>query len=221
MFTGIVEAVARLKKLERFQNQWRLEIKVPDLLNDIRVSESLCVNGACLTVSKLDFPFVKFDLLQETYEKTNFKTLKENALLNIERALKMGNRLGGHFVTGHVDGVGHIKSIEIKGEEKIFSVHFPLELKVFLTPKGSVSLEGVSLTLGEIRSEVFQIFLIPHTLKHTNLDSKNVGDGVNLEVDILARYALEKNKTPSRITKKFLREHGFIESKNPPGQDFG
>jgi riboflavin synthase len=124
--------------------------------------------------------------------------------------LKVGDRIGGHFITGHVDGTGEILSIEKKGEEQVFSIQVPRDLTVYLAYKGSIAIEGVSLTLGKFNRNLFEVYIIPYTLAHTNLGMKKTADQVNLEVDILARYVLSSNSEgKSKITEKFLKEQGF------------
>lgn len=212
MFTGLIEHRGKLSKLVRKENQWCLEINLPDTLNDPKISESISVNGVCLTVSKIQKNIISFDLLEETYQRTTIRYLKTGDNLNLERALKMGDRLGGHFVTGHVDGVGVIKSIVERECEKIYKIEVPNELIPYLAVKGSIAVDGVSLTLGEIKGNQFEVYLIPFTLENTNLGGKKTGDRVNLEIDVIARYVkrMMEGDRKSQITEEFLREHGYL-----------
>ena len=210
MFTGIIESIGIFRKLDRFKAQWSLEIEMESPFQSLIVSESICVNGVCLTVKEIRDNVLIFDLLNETYAKTNLSLFKPGSFLNLERSLKVGDRIGGHFITGHVDGTGEILNIEKKGEEHVFSIQAPRDLTVYLVYKGSIAIEGVSLTFGKIDQSLFEVYLIPYTLAHTNLGMKKAADRVNLEVDILARYVLSSNSEgKSKITEKFLEEHGF------------
>jgi riboflavin synthase len=209
MFTGIIESLGKFRRLFRHYDQWRLEIDATHFKN-IEISQSISVNGVCLTVISAKEKSLVFDILNETYEKTNFSLLKPNDFLNLERSLKVGSELGGHFVTGHVDGTGKILEIVNKGEERIFSIEAPGDLVPYLACKGSIAVEGVSLTLGKISNNIFEVYLVPYTLSHTNLGTKNEGDWINIEIDILARYALSSRlEKKSKISLEFLREHGF------------
>lgn len=210
MFTGIIESLGKFKQLYRFHEQWRLEVE-DSFFKDIETSESISVNGVCLTVVGVKEKSLIFDVLNETYGKTNFSLFKPGNSLNLERSLKMGSKLGGHFVTGHVDGIGKILELTKKGQEQIFSIEAPADLTTYLVTKGSIAVEGVSLTFGKTSKNIFEVYLIPYTLSHTNLGMKSLGDRVNLEVDILARYALSCNsEKKSNISVEFLREHGFL-----------
>src|SRR5574341_1862111 len=157
MFTGIIESLGKFRQLYRFHDQWRLEVEDCPF-EGIKVSESVSVNGICLTVVEIIDTVLIFDVLNETYAKTNLASLKSGSLLNLERSLKAGDRFGGHFVTGHVDGIGQILKLEKKGQEQIFLIEAPMELVPYLVSKGSISVEGVSLTLGKTSKNIFEVY---------------------------------------------------------------
>ena len=184
MFTGIIEEVGKVKEVSGKKGVLILQTSFPDL----RTGESVSVNGVCLTISRKDKNLVSFDLSPETLQKTALGRLKINQPVNLERALRLGDRLGGHLVTGHIDGKGKILAIRKTGAGKEMTVLFPPEIKKYLAAKGSVTIEGVSLTISGLSGNRLSIALIPYTLNKTTLGEKRVGDEVNLEVDIIARY---------------------------------
>lgn len=211
MFSGIVEGTGIVKDMKRKENLFCLAVKSP-LLNDVKIGDSISINGACLTATAVNKNEVMFDVSFETQQKTTLGNLRINDKINIERPLKAGDKIGGHFVTGHVDGIGQIVSI-IKKEDIIFEIKLQDELKKYLVEKGSISIDGISLTIAEIKDGFVKIVVIPHTLKVTTLGFKKVGDKVNIEVDMLAKLAIEKTapaKAPSKITEDFLKEHGLM-----------
>ena len=210
MFTGIIETIGKFHSFKKTQKQWLLLMEAPKKRFSVKTSDSVSVNGICLTVASQSRKVICSDILNETYDKTNLKFLKPGDSINLERSLKIGDRLGGHFVTGHIDGMGKILEIVKTGKEKKLLIQSPENLTKYLATKGSISVDGVSLTLGPLYKNSFEVFLIPYTLEHTNLGIRKEGDSVNLEVDILARYARgEKFKKSSGITLSFLKKHGF------------
>ena len=211
MFTGIIEQVATVKELKKTLSGGLLVISVKDFPQDIKIGESIAVNGVCLTVTGLCGNNLSFDIMAETLKKTNFIHLKSGASVNIERALKLSDRLSGHILTGHIDGIGIIKQINA-ANDLILSINAPDDIIKHLAPKGQVAIDGISLTLVEVRKNLFTVHIIPHTLKATNLKSRSAGDRVNIEVDIFAKYISRyiNAKNSSKITKKQLAERGFI-----------
>jgi len=187
MFTGIIERAGIVKKIE--QNHLTIEVK--DFLSDVKVGDSIAVNGACLTVVRLDSDSFKIELMPETLRVTNFSRLKEGGKVNLEKSLKVGDKLDGHFVLGHVDGVGIIKEIRREGEFVDLIVSVPEGLRKYVAKKGAIAVNGISLTIAEDLKDNFRVSLITHTREVTNFKDIKEGDLVNLEVDILARY-LEK-----------------------------
>ena len=188
MFTGIVEEVGAVKKLEKRSNIFHLVIEGKIVLEDIKKGDSLSVNGCCLTVTKIDKKNIYFDLSTETAQKTNLMSLKVDEKVNLERALRVNDRLGGHFVTGHVDSLGKITSKKARANSIFWQISIARDLKKYIVPKGSIAVEGVSLTVNEVSDECFTVCIIPHTIKNTNLVYKKIGDKVNIEVDMLGKY---------------------------------
>ncbi|MBU2495663.1 MAG: riboflavin synthase [Candidatus Omnitrophota bacterium] len=184
MFTGIIEEVGKVKETAGKKGVLVLETRFPDL----RAGESVAVNGVCLTVSRTEKGLASFDLSPETLKKTGLGRLKIGRPVNLERALRLGDRVGGHLVTGHIDGKGKIMAVRKTGPGKEVTILFPAEIKKYLAVKGSVAIEGISLTVAGLSGNRLSVALVPYTLNKTNLGEKRVGDEVNLEVDIIARY---------------------------------
>ena len=212
MFTGIVEEVGAVKKLEKRSNIFHLVIEGKIVLEDIKKGDSLSVNGCCLTVTKIDKKNIYFDLSTETAQKTNLMSLKVDEKVNLERALRVNDRLGGHFVTGHVDSLGKITSKKARANSIFWQISIARDLKKYIVPKGSIAVEGVSLTVNEVSDECFTVCIIPHTIKNTNLVYKKIGDKVNIEVDMLGKYVYQATLVTPRgiINEQFLKERGFI-----------
>ncbi|MBI1869729.1 MAG: riboflavin synthase [Chlamydiae bacterium] len=205
MFSGIIEKMGKFIQIDSSREKRRLEIGLEDNWKDLKISESVCVNGICLTAIEIKDSKISFDVLDETYQKTNLKFLQSGDFLNLERALRVGDRLGGHFVTGHIDGVGRIIDIIERSSEETFLMKFPEDLSPYIVPKGSIAVDGVSLTMGKVDKNVFEVHLIPYTLTHTNLGEKCKDNIVNLEVDILARYVLGVRKKTKFTNGRKLR----------------
>ncbi len=203
MFTGIVEELGEVLKFEG----GRLFIKACEVLSDLRIGDSIAVNGVCLTVVHVGGGFFACDVIPETLRRTNLRMLGKGDRVNLERAIKAGGRFGGHFVQGHIDGVGVVRDIR-GGEERRMRIEAPRELTKYIVDKGFIAVDGVSMTVISPRGKFFEIALVPFTLKKTNLGLKKPGDVVNLEVDIIAKYV---EKLKGGITEEFLREHGFME----------
>lgn len=210
MFTGVIQHVGRLKEFRELDNQWELVIQCPDIAKELHKGNSLSVDGACLTVKEIGGDCIYFDVLQETYQKTHFSRIGSRASINLELPLKTGDPLDGHFVTGHIDGYLKILEIIERAHEKEFKIEAAPFVAPYIVSKGSVALDGVSLTVGEVTDCWFSVYLIPITLEKSNLGKKIKGDLLNIEVDILARYGYLPASSPdSGISEKFLREHGF------------
>ncbi|MCX5794279.1 MAG: riboflavin synthase [Elusimicrobia bacterium] len=182
MFTGIVESLGRVLSIA----PGRLAVKAE--FADVKVGESIAVNGACLSVSRVRAGLVGFDVSPETLQKTTLGSLRRGEAVNLERALRLSDRLGGHLMTGHVDAAGRVVAMRGAAPGKELAVLFPERLRRYLVPKGSVAVEGVSLTIAALHGCRVTVALVPQTLKSTNLAHKRVGDRVNVEVDALARY---------------------------------
>lgn len=194
MFTGIVEETGIVRSFEELDQAWRLIVEAKLILDDIKLGDSISVNGCCLTIVAIEGPCLSFDLLEESIRKTSIKSVSTGSLVNLERALLPTSRMGGHFVSGHVDGLGTIHSIERKDKDTIIEI-CPAEADLislkYVVPKGCITLDGISLTIYSVNESSFSVWLIPHTLEVTNLHSKSVGDPINIEYDMIAKY-LEK-----------------------------
>lgn len=212
MFTGLIEEIGFLKSKKQKSNMLILNIQAKNILEGIKGGDSICVNGVCLTVTDFDKNSITIDLMKETIEKTNLKNIKGNEPLNLEKALSLNSLLGGHIVTGHIDDVGIIKSI--KKEQNVFNLEIKTNSSVldYLVDKGSVAVNGVSLTVGKIEKNSFWVYLILETIKKTNLNNLRVGSEVNLEADIIGKYifkyASKYNK--SKVDKDLLIRSGFL-----------
>ena len=208
MFTGIVEEVGRLKSLDG----GRIEIFCDKVLDGVKIGDSINTNGICLTVVDFGENFFAADVMPETFRKTSLDELKRDGIVNLERALQVGDRFGGHIVSGHIDGVGKILSIQPEGNALLIDVAAEYFLLRQIASKGSVALDGVSLTVVNACDENFIVSMIPHTREVTNFQAKRAGSHVNIETDILAKYVdrLLNFKTPRLVTRDFLLLHGFI-----------
>jgi riboflavin synthase len=188
MFTGLIEEVGTVTSTRERERSKQLQIVAPQIAKKIRTGESVAVNGCCLTLSAHRGDQLTFDLLGETLARTNLKMLKRDSSVNLERALRTDGRLGGHFVQGHVDCTSRIIAFEqSKGDHRL-EVELPAEFARYVACKGSIAIDGISLTVAEVSPMSFVVWIIPHTKRHTNLDRAEAGDVVNLEFDILAKY---------------------------------
>lgn len=206
MFTGIIEETGIILNAKN-----PLTIKVAKILEDIHIGDSVAVNGVCLTVTKYDKHTITLDVMQETYSRTNLGSLKAGSIVNIERAMSANGRFGGHIVSGHIDGTGILTNITNDGIAKWLTISAPKEILKYIIMKGSVALDGVSLTVAYIDNNCFKVSVIPHTQKETTLLQKSIGSKINIENDIVGKY-IEKFLTiqkDSNITIDFLKENGF------------
>lgn len=188
MFTGLVREVGEMGWLRRTDQAVQLLINAPRTADRIRVGESVAVNGCCLTVATHRDKQIMFDLLEESLERTNLGDLRPGDPVNLERALRIDGRLGGHFVQGHVDCTAKVLSMTEKGPDTRLEIGLPREFSRYAAFKGSIAVNGTSLTIAELLPESFVVWVIPHTLDHTNLGDLQEGDRVNLEFDVLAKY---------------------------------
>ena len=189
MFTGLVEETGLIEKLEHTSaGGVRLSLRAPMIEAGVHLGDSVAVNGCCLTVAAHGAGTLQFDLLQETLARTSLGAAASGSTVNLERALAAGGRLGGPFVQGHIDGTAEILRIQPSGADVRLEVALPLEGARYLVPKGSIAVDGISLTVAELREDRFVLWIIPHTLAATNLGSRRAGDRVNLEYDLLAKY---------------------------------
>lgn len=208
MLTGIIEGLGLILSMIKIDNQLILKIKPLFMIDKYQRGESIAINGICLTVYEYDKDWFKVYVSEETYKNTNLKNLKQNSLVNLERALKINDRFGGHFVTGHVDGIAIVKNIMVAGESKVFELRYDKQFSNLIVEKGSVALDGVSLTVNSCDANSFKINVIPETLNATILKSWRIGYQVNIEFDLLGKYVMQKST--SKLTKSFLAENGYL-----------
>ncbi|TEB05722.1 Riboflavin synthase [Pelotomaculum schinkii] len=216
MFTGIIEEIGTLRSIRRGSDSAQLVIEAEKVLQGSQVGDSIAVNGVCLTAVRFETGRFTADVMAETLDKTNLGLLHSGDKVNLERALRLGDRLGGHLVSGHIDGVGTITRQERHDIATLVTVRAPKEIMRYMIKKGSVAIDGTSLTVVDLETEYFRVSLIPHTAHATVLGLKRVGDTVNLEADIIGKY-VEKLVSPkeeagreSRLNMSFLTEHGFL-----------
>ena len=214
MFTGIVEHVGRIESLERNAGGARLRLHAGPLAASLAVSGSVAVNGCCLTVVDLSGETFAADLSAETLRRTAFAEIKPGTRVNLERPLAAGKELGGHFVQGHVDGVGRVVRLSPEGPDCWLGVRVPAEIERYIAVKGSIAIDGISLTVAGIAGGIVEAAIIPFTYANTNLRSLAPGDAVNLEADILAKYVERlldsaRAPAPSKLTVAHLLEEGF------------
>lgn len=210
MFTGIIEGIGFLKKFTRKREDAVLDIETKMTLDDLKIGDSISVNGACLTLtSKKDMCFTA-DVSAETLARTNIKTLKPKDRVNLEKALRLNSFIGGHLVLGHVDGIGKIIELTNKSNSIVIGIEIDADINRYIVEKGSIAVDGVSLTVNRCEKNRFYVNMIPHTARMTTLGSKKVSDLVNIETDIIGKY-VEKLINPNKgIDLRFLVEHGYI-----------
>jgi riboflavin synthase len=206
MFTGIIEEVGKVKSASGSE----LTIAASEVMAGMEAGASMAVNGVCLTVAHFEQNSFLVKVMPETSRRTNLGRLKAGDGVNLERALPLGGRLGGHLVQGHVDATGRITYIRGEGEAILIRFDAPPEIMEYLVEKGFIAVDGVSLTIVSRDSGSFQVSVVDYTLKHTNLGSRRVGDTVNLEVDIIAKYVKQFSQGNRGITLEFLEEQGFL-----------
>ena len=189
MFTGLIQGVGRLRALEPREGDIRIHVDTGSLPFDaVEMGESIAVNGVCLTVTGFDDASFSADVSTETLSLTTLGALAEGAALNLERALQPTERMGGHMVSGHVDGVGHVLDVHEDARAQRWRFRMPAELAKYVAKKGSICVDGVSLTVNAVDDTTFEVALVPHTVSHTAFANTGVGDAVNLEIDVVARY---------------------------------
>lgn len=215
MFTGIIQAEGAVQKIEPRQGDWRVTIHTGKLdMTDVAIGDSIAANGICLTAIEFGSDFYVADVSGETLSVTTAGDWQVGTPVNLEKALRLQDRLGGHLVSGHVDGVGTVKSIRQDARSWRYEIEAPIGLCKYIAAKGSICINGVSLTVNEVNGCVFGVNIVPHTLQETTLKHFKQGSKVNLEVDLLARYLERMLSAPqaqevSKITPEFLAEHGF------------
>lgn len=198
MFTGLIEGVGRVERWEKRKDNGRLTLATDLALREMALGSSVAVNGACLTIVLKERGRFIVDVSPETLKRTNLRDVHKGDLVNLERPLRLEERLGGHLVTGHVDGIGRIVGVRRAGQFFSFQFKVPASLGRLLVPKGSVAVDGISLTVNECREERFSVMIIPFTFQHTNLHRRKLGDRVNIENDIVGKY-VRQLLAPKRI----------------------
>ena len=188
MFTGLIEEVGTVMAVRARDHGKELQITAPETAKHVNPGESIAVNGCCLTLTSRRSDCLSFDLLEETMARTNLKSLQQNSSVNLERALRADDRIGGHFVQGHVDCVASILAFDSKVADFRLELELPENFKHYVASKGSIAVNGISLTVAEVLPKSFAVWIIPYTRRHTNLDCAATGDLVNLEFDVLAKY---------------------------------
>ncbi|SHH41227.1 riboflavin synthase alpha chain [Caloranaerobacter azorensis DSM 13643] len=216
MFTGLVEEVGIVKSILKGTKSVKIVIKAKKVLEDIKIGDSISTNGVCLTVTDFTDDTFSVDVMPETMKRSNLKNLVPGSKVNLERALRLGDRLGGHLVSGHIDGTGKILSFDKEDNAVWVTIKPPEELLKYIIYKGSIAIDGISLTVAYIDNKVFKVSIIPHTKKVTTLIEKSLGDEVNLECDMIGKYVEKllihnkREEDDKDIDIKFLKEHGFI-----------
>jgi riboflavin synthase len=188
MFTGLIQELGTIQSITNNAEGKEFVIKAPTLIKEIEIDDSVATNGVCLTATEIKGDTFKVQAIHMTMEKTSIGTLRVGDKVNLELSLRPTDRLGGHFVQGHVNGLGRIKSIKTIGQNWEIEVIFPKELRKYMISEGSITLDGISLTIARLTAETLTVAIIPHTLEKTSLSGKKVGDVLNLEVDMIAKY---------------------------------
>lgn len=212
MFTGIVEGLGKVKRLIMKGADAVLEIETGINLAEVSIGDSIAVNGACLTVTSKNQQIFQADVSAETLSRTTLKLLQAGHKVNLEKSLRAGGFVGGHFVLGHVDATGRILSLMQKSGSLIMAVEMNENISRYIVEKGSVALDGISLTVNKLEKSRFYVNIIPHTAANTTLVIKKEADLVNIETDILGKYVEKLLQTPQGIDKKFLAQHGFLDN---------
>lgn len=216
MFTGLVEEIGTIQSILKGTKSAKLVIKAHKILDGVQLGDSIAVNGVCLTVTDFTSHSFSLDVMAETIRNTNLKNLVSGSSVNLERALRLGDRLGGHLVSGHIDGIGLIQAFEQEDNAVWVSVAASPEILKYVIAKGSIGIDGISLTVAYVDNRILKVSVIPHTKNVTTLLSKKTGDEVNLECDMIGKYIeklisfKEDNSLKSSIDMKFLSDNGFI-----------
>ncbi|MDO4393300.1 MAG: riboflavin synthase [Bacillota bacterium] len=213
MFTGIIEERGKIKSVARGSNSAVLTIEATDILSDVHLGDSIAVNGVCLTCTSFTSTQFTADVMHETLNRSSLGQLRPGSIVNLERAMQANGRFGGHIVSGHIDGTGKITDIRRDDNAVWYTIETPAEIMRYIIEKGSIAIDGISLTVAAVSNTSFKVSIIPHTAAETTLSLKRSGDIVNLENDVIGKY-VEKliqpyDKKSSGITMEFLAGHGF------------
>jgi riboflavin synthase len=217
MFSGIIQSLGTVEKIIRSDEKAEMTIRTESDFKDFELGESIAVNGVCLTVRDFGEHFFIVDLSTETLNRTGFKEIKERSKVNLERSLTPAQKISGHFVSGHVDQMGKVVEIENKTGEILFRFEHPPELDPYIIEKGSIAIDGISLTVFSCRDHRFTVSVIPFTHTHTNMNTRKIGDLVNIECDMIGKYVykacetlLESSGTEQKVSLDLLRQKGFL-----------
>lgn len=210
MFTGIIKEIGQVSNIKKEREVLRLEIESEQVIKDLDIGSSVAIDGVCQTVVAREMNKIVVQVVPETLDLTTFGNLKVGEQVNLESSLKLQDDISGHLLTGHVDGVGKIVDVKKEDDTAIFTIKPPENLQKFIALKGSIALDGISLTIAKCNDQQFSVAIIPHTLKETTLGIKKVGDSVNLEVDILAKYVGKMLSMKDKgLNEAKLKEAGF------------
>lgn len=214
MFTGIVEELGEVSAMARGRDSMVLTIKAKTIMSDLKLGDSVSTNGVCLTVTEKGSDYYKADVMHETMNRSSLGKIKPGSHVNLERAMSAEGRFGGHIVSGHIDGTGSITSIKKDDNAVWYTIAAPENIMRYIIEKGSIAIDGISLTVAKVTDKDFSVSIIPHTIKETTLGEKRVGDIVNLENDLIGKY-VEKlitisPKKSGNIDKEFLLRNGYI-----------
>lgn len=217
MFTGLIEEVGIIKSVRKNSNYASIEIKAKKVLEGLKIGDSISTNGVCLTVTEFTSETFTVDIMPESIKRSNLKDIKYGSRVNLERAMKLGDRFGGHIVSGHIDGVGLVKSYKNDGNAVWIEVEVGRDIIKYIVFKGSITLDGASVTVAEVEEDSFKVSIIPLTGEETNLLEKKVGDSINVECDLVGKYIenilnpfIEQNSLKTKIDENFLEKNGFL-----------
>jgi len=213
MFTGLIEEIGILEKIEPMTDGRRIKVSAVKIIEDVKVDDSISVNGVCLTVVKIENKSFWAEAVGETMLKTTVNKLNQNCKLNLERALRLSDRLGGHIVQGHVNGIGKIKKINRIGDNYYLEVQIPEHLEKYVIKEGSIALDGISLTVANLQKDIAGLSIIPHTWQNTILQFRRVSEEINIEVDIIAKYVEKllgmKGNETTLLSESMLKNMGY------------
>ena len=212
MFTGLIEEIGTIEQIQKHRGTLRFTISVKEVVKDLAIDDSVALNGVCLTVVEFSKSNFQVEAVEETLNKTTFGSLKKGSQINLERSLRFSDRMGGHFVQGHVDAVGEVAAVQRQEGGVLLSIKLPAHLLKYVISEGSIAIDGVSLTIARLKENQITISLIPHTLEKTTLANLKVADKVNIEVDLIGKYVERILTRPnqSKISEEWLEERGYL-----------
>ena len=210
MFTGIIEEEGYIEHITEGAKSCRLKIRADKIFDDLKIGDSVAVNGVCLTACEIRKPYFTADVMAETMRKTAIGALVKGSKVNLERAMQLGGRFGGHIVSGHIDGTGTVIDMVREDNAVLVTISASPDIMEYIVMKGSVALDGISLTVADVKNDRFMVSVIPHTASQTTILGKRAGDRINIECDVIGKYVKQfTDKKQSGISMDFLRENGF------------